>query len=136
MLKNRPLPTITEDTKRFWDSCHERAAELQECNDCSKFRFYPGPICHYCGSDAFTWKPISGKGTVWACTVLERAKGNPFENDTPIVIAVIRLAEGPYMMSNIMDADSDGGPEIGTPVAIDYEDISDEVTLPVFRING
>lgn len=131
-LKNRPLPTIAEDSERFWASNRERAMELQKCDDCSKLRYYPGPICHDCGSDRFTWVPVSGKGTIYSWTLLERARGNPFEEDLPIAILLVTLEEGPVMMSNLLDYE-EKDLRIGAPVMIGYEDISPDVTLPIFR---
>jgi len=131
-LQNRPLPTVTDDNRRFWESAKQRALELQKCDDCGEFRYYPTPICHFCGSDEFTWTPISGRGTIYSWSVLERAKGNPFEHDVPIAIVLVTLEEGPVMMSNLIDYE---GVEIsiGMPVTIDYGDVNDEITLPLFR---
>lgn len=50
----------------------------------------------------------------------------------PIAIVLVELAEGPVMMSNLIDYD----PEqiaIGQAVTLDYADVNDEITLPVFR---
>ncbi len=132
MLKNSPLPTRTLDSWPSWDSAHGRALKIQKCDACGEFRFYATPICHFCGSDTFTWTPVSGQGTVYTWTELHRARGNPFENDVPIAIVLVELAEGVVLMSNLIDY----APEdlrIGLPVTLAYEDISDEFTLPVFR---
>lgn len=129
---HRPLPTITEDNAQFWRSTKAHAMELQRCDRCSRFWYYPGPVCHYCGSTDFTWTPVSGRGTIYSYTVLERAKGNPFEGDVPITIVLVRLEEGPVMMSNLFDYT----PEqlrADAPVEVAYEDVNDEVTLPVFH---
>ncbi|MBO9577592.1 MAG: OB-fold domain-containing protein [Microbacteriaceae bacterium] len=129
---HRPLPTITPDHVRFWEAARAGRMELQRCNDCGRFWYYPGPVCHYCSSRDFTWTPVSGKGTIYSHTVLERAKGNPFEDDVPITIVLVRLEEGPVMMSNLIDYEP-GELRIDAPVVVDYERVDDEVTLPVFR---
>jgi len=134
-MQNRPLPTVTIDSEAFWKSAKERALKLQRCDQCREFRYYPSPICHFCSSDQFTWEPVSGNGTIYSYTVLERAKGNPFEGDVPIAIVLVELAEGPVMMSNLVDYD----PQklaIGQAVTLDYADVNDEITLPVFRPAG
>ncbi len=129
----RPLPTVTEDSEEFWKSTHEHAMKLQKCDNCGRFWYYPGPICHYCASREFTWTPVSGRGNIYSYSVLERAKGNPFEDDVPISIILVRLAEGPVMMSNLIDDDDHTRIAVDLPVEIDYEDVNDEITLPVFR---
>lgn len=127
----RPLPAITLDTEEFWKSTKAHEAKLQKCNNCGKFWYYPGPLCHYCGSRDFTWTPITGKGSIWTYSLLERAKGNPYEDDVPIAIIIVQLDDGPMMMSNLFDYE-DEELAIGTRVTIDYEDVDDEVTLIVF----
>lgn len=134
-LRNRPLPQVAldyQDSEPFWASSRAHALELQRCDDCGRFRYYPGTVCHYCGSDRYTWAPISGRGTVYSYTVLERAKGNPFEEDLPIAIVLVTLEEGPVMLSDLVDYEDDDL-RIGLPVTIDYDEIDDEYTLPLFR---
>lgn len=131
-MQNRPLPTVTQDSEEFWRSARERSLKLQRCDRCGEFRYYPSPICHFCSSDAFTWTPVSGSGTIYSYTILERAKGNPFEGDTPIAIVLVTLAEGPVMMSNLVGYEP-AELAVGQPVRLDYADVDDEITLPVFR---
>jgi uncharacterized OB-fold protein len=129
---HRPLPEVTEDTAPFWEATRERTMKLQRCDRCGRFWYYPGPVCPFCGSIEFTWTPVSGEGTIYSFSLLERAKGNPFEGDVPIAIILVRLAEGPVMMSNLIDY----APEdlaIDRAVVVDYEVVNDSITLPVFR---
>ena len=53
--------------------------------------------------------------------------------ETPYVIALIDLAEGPRMMSQIIDADPDAL-AVGLPVKVDFAAWSEDITLPVFRL--
>lgn len=132
-LQNRPLPTVTLDSEEFWASTRDRAMKLQKCDRCGEFRYYPSPICHFCSSDAFTWTPVSGRGVIYSYSILERAKGNPFEGDTPIAIVLVTLEEGPVMMSNLIGYEAEEI-RIGLPVTLDYEDIEgSDITLPMFR---
>ncbi len=132
-LATRPLPTVIEDTARFWESCKNHAMELQKCSACDYWRFYPSPVCHSCGSCDYEWLPVSGKGTIWTYTVLYRARGNSFADDMPIAIALIELEEGAFMMSNIIDCQPEDL-KIGLPVTIDYGAINEDCTLPLFRL--
>lgn len=64
--------------------------------------------------------------------MLMRAKGNPFSDDLPIAIVLVKLDEGPVMLSDLVDYEQEDL-RIGLPVTIDYGDIDDEYTLPLFR---
>jgi uncharacterized OB-fold protein len=105
---------------------------LQRCGRCSQFRFYPSEACHFCASLEYEWVPISGKAAIHTHTVLERAKGTPYEHHTPIAIILAELDEGPIVMSNLIDYEP-ADLAIGRRVTMDYEDVNDEVTVFVFR---
>lgn len=127
----RPLPHVNKDSEPYWRSAKEHALKLQRCNDCGRFRFYPSRACTWCHSLEFDWAPVSGKGEVFTYSVVARGPGSPFEDLLPLVVAMVVLEEGPAMMSNIV-----GCPEaevrIGMPVQLSYQDVNEQVTLPVF----
>jgi uncharacterized OB-fold protein len=65
-------------------------------------------------------------------TVVRRPVSKAYAAQTPYVVALIELAEGPTMMSNVVDC----APEavaIGLPVEVTFERWSDAVSIPVFR---
>jgi uncharacterized OB-fold protein len=64
-----------------------------------------------------------------------RAYWDGFRADLPYVVALVRLAEGPLLMTNILDVGEEG-PPIGASVEVVFETIDDEVTMPKFRIIG
>ena len=72
------------------------------------------------------------RGTIASYTVVRRGVSADFE--APYVIALIDLAEGPRMMSQIVDADPDAL-AVGLSVKVDFAAWSEEITLPVFRLH-
>jgi len=63
-----------------------------------------------------------------------RAPAGPaFKADAPYVVAVIDLDEGARMMTNIVTGDVEAV-RIGQRVTVHYDDVTDEVTLPKFRL--
>lgn len=132
----RPLPEPTPETRHFWDGTKCRELRLQRCDDCAHAYFPPRPFCPACGSRSVTVFAASGKGTLYSYIINERARPNSgFE--APYAIAVVALAEGPRMMTNIVDAPQT--PEalvLDMPLEVVYEDLTDEITLPLFRPAG
>ena len=57
------------------------------------------------------------------------------QEETPFVLAIVDLAEGPRMMTNIVDCDPESV-TIGMAVEVCFDDVTDEVTLPKFRPAG
>jgi uncharacterized protein len=73
----------------------------------------------------------SGRGTVFTYTVARRPTHPAFADRVPYVIAVVELAEGPKLTTNIVDVDPDDV-TIGLAVEASFEDVGD-VTLVNFR---
>jgi len=50
----------------------------------------------------------------------------------PYNVVVVQLAEGPFMVSNLIDCPAEGI-RIGMPVQVIFDDVTDTVSLPKFR---
>jgi uncharacterized OB-fold protein len=128
----RPLPRINRDSAPYWESAKEHSLKLQRCTQCERFRFYPSLACHFCSSLEFEWLPISGRGELYTYSIVHRGPGAPFADLLPLVVAMVTLEEGPVLMSNVVGVEPEQV-RIGMPLKIAYEDVSDEITLPVFE---
>ncbi len=128
MAYEKLLPTYTAMHRPFWEALREHRLELQRCDACGTFRFIPKEICPSCHGRTWTWTPVSGQGTVYTYTVVHRAPMPAYQADVPYVIAHVELAEGPRVMSNLIDVAPDEV-EIGMPVHVVFEDVTPEVTL-------
>ena len=126
----RPLPHPTTVSRPFWDACRERRLTCQRCEDCEGYVFPPQDFCRHCFGGNLSWVDVSGEATVYSYTVVWRPQVPAFE--VPYVVAILDMAEGYQMLSNLVDCT----PEqvaIGMPVALAWEDASEEITLPKFR---
>ena len=111
------------ETKPFWDGCAAGKLLLPKCSACGRSHWYPRGLCPYCFSDKLEWVAASGEGTIYTVSVMERA-------EVPYAIAYVTLAEGPSMMTNIVDCDPDQV-RIGVRVRVSFLDVED-ASLPVF----
>jgi uncharacterized OB-fold protein len=130
--RGRHLPRPTPETATFWDGCRERALMIQRCSACGHHQFYPRIICTECMSDQLEWVQAAGRGTVTSFSVARRPVSEAYAPDVPYVIALIKLDEGPTMMSNVIDCDPERV-RIGMPVEVIFEDWTEEITMPKFR---
>ncbi len=133
MAYEKPLPVINEESRPFWDGCKAHKLMLQQCGDCNAYIYYPRALCTHCHSDRLSWREVSGEGRIYTYTVCHRPAGPAFKDDVPYVVALIDLKEGPRMLSNIVDADPDAV-RIGHAVQVAFDDVTDAVTLPRFRL--
>ena len=79
-----------------------------------------------------SWKEASGRGTVYTYSVVHVNDLPPFNERVPYVAAIVELDEGPRVMTNIEGIALDDV-RVDLPVIVSFKEISDDVTIPVFR---
>jgi uncharacterized protein len=131
MSYDKFVPEITPLHRPFWDAVKSHRVDLQRCDECGRFRFIPTELCP-CGSASSTWTTIAGTGQVYTYTVVHRAPTPAYQADAPYVIAHVTMDEGPRMISNLVGCDP-AEVEVGMPVEVTFEDVTDELTLYHFR---
>ncbi|MFJ8236247.1 Zn-ribbon domain-containing OB-fold protein [Ureibacillus sp. NPDC094379] len=134
--EKRPLPELNELNRPFWEACQDKKLIIQLCEKCSHHRYPISEFCPKCLSSEYNWVPISGKGEIYSYTIFHRAYHPAFKNKVPYNVAWIKLEEGIFMISNVIGVDSQSEIQVGMKVMVDFEEIEDEISLPVFRINS
>ena len=128
-----PIPVPTPETRPFWEAARRHELHLQRCRSCGRHFFYPRATCPHCLASDLEWRPASGRGTLHTFTVVYRGQRD-FPLGTPYVIAIVELAEGPRLMTNLVGIAADPAAiRIGMPVEVTFEDVSADVALPRFR---
>lgn len=130
MTEPAPYPQPDDVTQPFWDALAEGSLRIQRCRSCERHVFYPRSVCPWCMSAHLDWVDSSGHGTIYSYTVVHRAP--PGFADAPYVVALVELAEGPRMMTRVIDVEP-GSVEIGQKVELE---IRGEPPLPYFRLAG
>jgi len=129
----RPRPVLNRDNAGFWEGVAAGELRYQRCEDCGTARFPWLPGCGSCGSDRWTARPADGAGTVYSCVVVHHPLPTAF--DRPYSVALVELAEGVRIVSNVVGVDP-GEVRIGMPVRLSFERCDEELTLPLFRPAG
>jgi len=128
----KPVPVVQPWARPFWDAAREQRLVLQHCSDCERPIHYPRIACPYCGGQHLGWKQASGRGTLYSFTVVQSNAPSAFLADMPYVVAVIQLAEGVRMLSNVVDCDP-SQLRCELPVEVVFERLDAEFVLPKFR---
>lgn len=126
----RPVPVPTSLSAPYWEACQEGRLTFQRCVECRLVTFPPEPVCPGCMSDNLTWETSAGKGTVYSYSVLHREPSANFP--LPSVFAIVDVEEGYSMFSSIVECDP-AELTIDMPVEVVFDQISDEISLPLFR---
>ena len=119
-MKSYPLP-YTAFLERI------KSGELTglKCRDCSGYIIPPNAVCPDCGSTRLKSHSFSAKGTLKTFTVI---RVGPTGYQAPYVVALVELAEGPWVMGNVVDIDPEKADLslIGKTVSIGYRLIANE----------
>jgi uncharacterized protein len=128
------VPVPTPESRPFWAGTLQGELRLQRCEDCERYYFYPRVSCRYCGSLNVRWRRVSGRGRLLSYIINHRiAPGSAVQNP---IIALVELAEGPRMMTNIVGVEPDPSLlPLDAPVTVDFEARGDQA-VPVFRLEA
>ena len=77
------------------------------------------------------WEQASGQAALYTWSVVHQNDLPPFGERVPYVAAVVDLAEGPRMMTNVVDCDADAL-TVGMALHVAYRELDEEFTVPVF----
>ena len=133
MTVDRIFPNPNALTAPYWKAAREHRLALPRCEACGKFHSYPRSRCPFCSSDRLTWTSCSGDGRLYSYTEVFRAPSKAFASGVPYVVGVVELAEGPHLMTRLVGAERDKL-AIGQKVRVEFDDMDDEIALPLFRV--
>jgi uncharacterized protein len=140
----RPRPVVNRDNAGFWEGVRGRRLLIQRCTDCGTRRHPWLPGCNTCGGLDWDTAEASGEGTVYSYVVMHHPPFPAFTEDTehtertefteagPYAVALIELAEGVRMISNVVGVPYDKV-RIGMPVRLEFRAYDEELVLPVWR---
>jgi uncharacterized protein len=123
-------PVRNQDTDFFWEGTKLGELRLQVCNACGELRHPPGPVCPSCHAMDRGHVVASGRGTIFSFLV-HHAPQMP-GRELPVTIALVELEEGPRFVADVR-----GNPEdlaIGDPVVVGWDEVDDELTLPIWEV--
>jgi len=132
MSYNKPLPRLDTTNGPFWDGARNNRFLLQYCKACGDTRFPPAHICPKCLSSDQDWKEASGRGTLESWVDMHRAYWDGYKGELPYRVCLVRLEEGPIVVSNLVDKTDNL--RMGQPVKVVFEAVTDDVTLPKFTL--
>ncbi len=134
MNAGHPRPGPTPETAHFWEGTRLGELRLQTCRACGHTYFPPRPFCPACASKEVEVIRASGRGSLHSY-VISHLPAPGFE--PPYTIAVVKLDEGPKMLTNIV-----GTPcapallRLDDPLEVTFVTINEQITLPMFKLSG
>ena len=133
------LPAVDEVNEPFWEGTRRGELRVQQCAETGRLIFPPRPMSPWSPHTEPTWTRVSGRGTIWSFVVPHPPLLPRFAELAPYNVILVALDEDPRvrLVGNLVT--SAGGAinevdpraiEIGSPVRVVFERISDEFHLP------
>lgn len=119
-----PAPPAAPEDAPFFAAAREDRFLIKHCKDCGQKHWYPRPVCPHCFSSNTEWVEASGQGVVYSHSTMLRL-------DPPYTLAYVTLAEGPTMMTHLVDGDIQAW-HIGQPVKLVFKPSEDGTPVPCF----
>jgi uncharacterized OB-fold protein len=104
-----PLPDVEDAlTAPYFEGAARGELVIPRCDACGDYVWYPEEACPRDGG-TLTWRPVSGRGSLFTWAVVRRAFLPAFEDRVPFVTALVALAEDPSvrLCTYIVDAAPD-----------------------------
>jgi uncharacterized protein len=126
-------PTVTEVNRGFWEACSSGHLAVQRCETCGRMRYPISPICPDCLSGSFVWTPVSGLGELVSFVVFHQVYSEAWRERAPYNVALVRLDEGPQLVSNVIGIDN-SDLRVGMPLVVAFEPLlGSDIALPRFE---
>jgi uncharacterized OB-fold protein len=127
-----PLPRVGGHSAEFYKFCTDHELRFQRCKDCRVWRHIPRDMCAKCGSFEWEWARSSGKGMVFSWTTALQSMMPQFADKIPYSPVIVELEEGVRMVTWLTDVKPDEL-KLGLPVELVFNDITPQMSLPMFR---
>jgi uncharacterized OB-fold protein len=133
------LPAVDEVNEPFWEGARRGELRVQQCAETGRLIFPPRPMSPWSPHTEPTWTRVSGRGTIWSFVVPHPPLLPPFAALAPYNVILVALDEDPRvrlvgnLVTSAASAINEIDPraiEIGAPVRVVFERVSDEFHLP------
>ena len=146
------IDDLDEANQAFYRHCGSGALHLQACVACDLMRYPTTTACPWCSAPDYSWRPVSGKGTIYSYCEVHHAIQPVFRPFLPYLILLVELDEqvglpnehdGLRVTGNLTDRAGELAAEevvksvgIGSRVRIVMKDLGGGMALPQWTIDN
>lgn len=150
-VEHRGMALVVPDNDSEWREYYAAAREhrlvMRACGACGLMRYPPSHACPWCNSLEWTWREVSGRGTIVSYEIVVHAIQPGFKAWAPYPVVLVELdeqagqptpEEGLRVIANLVRAggaaEAESAVAIGKRVRVVFEDLSDTMALPQFTL--
>jgi uncharacterized OB-fold protein len=128
-----PLPVRDAQNVPYWDALDAGRHTFQRCAACGNAWLPPRSECPVClRADRWSWETASGRARLISWVVFHTAFHPAFRSRLPYTVAIVELAEGPRLISNVVGVGDPEALRIDQPLELAIER-EDGVAIPRYR---
>ena len=124
---------MSAEEEHYWAGLTRGELRFQRCARDGHAWLPPRPRCPRCLGTEWAWEVASGRGTLVSWVVYHYAATPALAAKVPYDVALVRLAEGPGLISRLSGVRSWDEVRIDLPVELVIEQ-QDGRNLPAFRL--
>lgn len=116
-----PAPEPSETAAPYWRALDEGRLMFQRCRACAHAWLPPRSECPRCLASDWQWTDASGEARLVSWVVYHHGYHEYYATRLPYNVAVVELAEGPRLISNVVDARTPLGLDMSLRLVIQRE---------------
>jgi uncharacterized OB-fold protein len=127
---------MTPKTEPFWAALKAHRLDIQRCDACGHWIFFPRLHCPKCFSQSLSWTTVSGEGELITYTLSRVPTLPELADELPQKLAVVKLDEGPHINTTLVGL-AENEIKVGMRVKPVFDDVAPgEVTLLRYTAKG
>jgi uncharacterized OB-fold protein len=128
----KPVPRPAPESLPYWEAAKQHRLDIPHCRGCDEYFFPPARICPRCTASDVDFVTVSGRGKIFSYVIFDRVYHPGFADDVPYAVALVELAEGPRLISNIIGIPAEQV-SCDMLVAVVFDDAAGGVPVPKFK---
>ena len=128
-----PEPLEDDVNRPFLQAWREGRLALPHCTSCDRTFYYPRHACPHCWGVDFDWHDMSGRAEIVSFSLVYRPNHESFNEEVPIVLAEVKLAEQDITMIARVVCDDASLVYSGMAIKLLGGSVVDKYPLPTFE---
>src|SRR5437879_1842551 len=87
------IPENDSEWKEYFAAARAHRLLLRACAACGRLRYPPSHGCPWCADLGWTWREVSGRGTIYSYEIVVHAIQPGFRDWAPYPVVLVELAE-------------------------------------------
>jgi uncharacterized protein len=142
------IPDNDSEWKEYFEHARAHKLVMRACRACNLMRYPPTHACPWCMGLEWTWKEVSGRGTIYSYETVVHAIQPGFKELTPYTVVLVELDEqkgaptadealriiGNLVKPDAVTPEDEKNVAIGRRVRVVFQDLADHMALPQFTL--